>query len=55
MSYVNDLAELIARLAIELSETVPDTDLYEQRSSALAEWLKIFSHMVDSEGEKALG
>jgi hypothetical protein len=54
MSYVDDLAEIIAKRAIELSESVPDTPLYEQRSRILAEWLRIFDSMVDSEEEKAL-
>jgi hypothetical protein len=54
MSRVDDLAELIAGLAIELSETVPDTALYEQRSKILADWLKIFGCMVDTEDVTAL-
>jgi hypothetical protein len=52
---LDELAELVAKLAIRLSTTVPDTDLYEQRSAELKEWLLIFGSWVDSDQEDALG
>ena len=51
---LDELAEVISKLALELSQMKPDSPEYAAKGEALADWLMIFSDMgLDS--EDALG